>query len=301
MTAAVPRVRVGVNPIAWTNDDFPELGDDIPVERCLAEAREAGYEGIELGRKLPREAGALRRLLDAHGLALASGWHSFHLLERPPGEERHRLERHLDLLDALGCRVAVVAECSGRTYPDRGAPLRFGDRARRLPDAAMDWLARALDGMAEAAAARGMELAYHPHAGTCIQDGRDVDRLLERTAALGFLFDSGHLALAGSDPQRSLQRWSRRVRHVHFKNVREDVARRVREEGWTFERGVKAGMFTVPGDPAGGLDFEPFAATLTAAAYAGWVVVEAEQDPAVAPPLETVRRGRAWVRRAMGA
>ncbi len=300
MNALGGNVRVGINPIAWTNDDFHELGDDIPLERCLAEAHAAGYAGIELGRKLPRDPAALRDVLGAAGLALVSGWHSLHLRENPVHEERRRFRAHLALLGALGCRVAIVAECSGRTYTDRAAPLRFGPAAPRLDDAAMSALARGLGELAALAADAGMALAYHPHAGTVIQDAEDVDRLFTRARTAGLLFDSGHLALAGSDPLDMLRRWGDRVTHVHLKNVRPAVAQRARAEGHSFERAVKSGVFTVPGDPEGGVDFDAVFAELARLGYAGWLVVEAEQDPAVAEPSEYARRGREHVRAAAG-
>ena len=300
MNALRSEVRVGINPIAWTNDDFHELGDDIPLERCLTEARDAGYAGIELGRKLPREALPLRRVLDGAGLALVSGWHCLHLRENPIHEERLRFRAHLTLLATLGCRVAIVAECSGRTYTDRAAPLRFGADARRLDDSAMSALARGLSELAAMAADAALALAYHPHAGTVIQDAEDVDRLFSRVRSPGLLFDCGHLALAGSDPLEVLRRWGDRVVHVHLKNVRPHVVEHVREDGWSFEHAVKSGVFTVPGDPEGGVDFDAVFAELARLEYAGWLVVEAEQDPAVALPAVYARRGREHVRSAAG-
>jgi inosose dehydratase len=289
---------VGINPIAWTNDDFHELGDDIPVERCLAEARDAGYEGVELGRKLPRDADALRGLLAAHDLRLVSGWHSLHTFERSRAAERARFLAHADLLARCGSRVAIVAECSGRTYTERGAPLRFGRDALRPDPAGWRKLAAALDQAAGVADARGLRLAYHPHAGTLVQDADDVARLLEASARTGLLLDTGHLALAGADPLDVLRRFGARVTHVHLKNVRGGVARSAREEGMSFERAVKAGVFTVPGDAEGAIDFAPILAELSRLAYAGWLVVEAEQDPRVAPPLAAARTAREWQRRA---
>jgi inosose dehydratase len=178
------------------------------------------------------------------------------------------------LLAACGAKVAIVAECSRRTYPERSAPLRFGAAATRLTDAEWARLARGLAAITGAAAAAGLRAAYHPHAGTVIQDAEDVDRLLHEVPSLHLLFDSGHLALAGSDGLDVLRRHARRVAHVHLKNVRADVADRVRTEGWSFERAVKAGVFTVPGD--GGLDFAPMFDALADAGAVGssW----AEQD-----------------------
>lgn len=291
-------VRVGINPIAWTNDDFHELGEEIPVEQCLREARAAGYAGIELGRKLPRDPEALASLLAAHDLTLVSGWHSLHLLERALAPEIESFRAHASLLAACGSSVAIVAECSRRTYTERTAPLRFGARAPRLTDVEWRRLADGLATIAEVAASAGLRVAYHPHAGTVIQDAADVDRLMREAPTVHLLFDSGHLALAGSNAHDVLRRHAARVAHVHLKNVREAVANRARFEAWPFERAVKAGVFTVPGD--GGLDFAPFFERLSEARYAGWFVVEAEQDPRIAIPREYALRGREFVRRAAG-
>jgi inosose dehydratase len=291
-------VRLGVQPILWTNDDFHDLGGDVPLARCLAEMQAAGYEGTELGRLFPRRADVLQPLLERHGLRLASGWHSLHLLEQPFEAEAARLAAHLDLLATLGCRVAIVAECSGRSYTDPQAPLRL-EPSRPGQDAA-PWgrLARDLDRLAVLAAGRGLRLAYHHHAGTVVQTEAEIEALMQRTHELQLLFDTGHLALAGADPLHVLRRYAGRVAHVHLKDVRPAVVRRARDERLSFSAAVRAGVFTVPGD--GGIDFEPLLAVLAAQAYRGWLVVEAEQDPHLAPPLHYARLGRAHLTRLLG-
>lgn len=291
-------MRVGVNPILWSNDDFHDLGGDLPLERCLAEMHEAGYEGTELGHKYPRDAAGLRAALAPHGLDLVSGWHSLHLLERSPAGERRGLERHLDLLRACGSRVAIVAECSRRTYVDAARPLSFAPNGEQLTTAEWERLAGGLESLAEGAAAGGMRLAYHHHMGTVVQREDEVDELMARTRTLGLLVDTGHLAFAGADPLGVLARHAARVVHVHLKNVRPAVVERVRDEHRSFAWAVRRGVFTVPGD--GGLDFAPIFAALRTMDYDGWLVVEAEQDPALAPPLEYARRGREYVRRCTG-
>jgi myo-inosose-2 dehydratase len=291
-------VRVGVNPILWSNDDFRDLGGDVPLERCLAEMQAAGYAGTELGHKYPRDKAALGKLLAAHGLALISGWHSTYVLERPLAVEREALAAHLDLLSGLGCRTAIVAECSRRSYDVPESALQFERNGDGLSADEWDRLARGLDELAHAAEERGMRLAYHHHMGTVVQTETEIGALMARTRKVHLLLDTGHLAFAGADPVRVLRAHRARVAHVHLKNVRPDVVHRAWAERWSFARAVRAGVFTIPGD--GGIDFAPVFGLLREAGYAGWLVVEAEQDPKLAPPLEYARRARDFVRKETG-
>ena len=271
-------VRLGTNPIAWSNDDMPELGGATPLETCLAEARQAGFDGIELGHKFPRSAAALRPLLDRHRLALVSGWWSARLLERSVEEEMRALEAHAGLLSALGCRVVIVAETSGGIAARRDAPLSCRPV---LAEAEWPRLGRALTALADRLAARGLGLAYHHHMGTVIETEAEIDRLLALAGpSVGLLLDTGHLAFAGGDPAGVARRHARRINHVHCKDVRPAVLERARREDWPFLEAVLRGVFTVPGD--GAIDFAAALAPL--AGYSGWLVVEAEQDPARADP-----------------
>jgi inosose dehydratase len=285
-------VRIGVNPIGWTNDDLHELGGDIPLETCLAEARQAGYEGIELGRKFPRQAAELRPILARHGLALVSGWYSGGLLARGPREEIAAAAGHLDLLQAMGCSVLVFAEGTGSVQGDRAVPL---SRRPRLPEDGWRRFGEALTALAEHCRGRGLRLAYHHHMGTVVETAEEVDRLLAATGpAVGLLLDTGHLTYAGADPAAVARRHGARVAHVHCKDVRAPVLAEARRRGLSFLDAVVAGVFTVPGD--GAVDFGGVLAALKAAGYAGWLVVEAEQDPAVAHPLTYARAGHGALR-----
>jgi inosose dehydratase len=277
-------LRFGTNPIAWSNDDMPELGGATPLETCLAEAREAGYAGIELGNKFPREAAALRPVLDRHGLALVSGWYSGHLLERSVEEELAAIEPHAALLAVMGCTVLIFAETSGGIAGKRKTPL---SRRPVLDD--WDGFGRKLTEVAEALAMRGLRLAYHHHMGTVVETAAEIDLLIEKTGeSVGFLLDTGHLAFAGVDPAATAARHRSRIAHVHCKDVRAEVLARARAEDWPFLDAVIEGVFTVPGD--GVLDFPGVLRAL--GPYQGWLVVEAEQDPAKAHPLTYARLGR---------
>jgi inosose dehydratase len=268
-------VRLGISPIGWSNDDLPELGGDIPLDSCLAEARSAGYEGIELGRKFPRDPAVLRPILEQFGLALISGWYSGRLLERSVRAEVAAIEPHSSLLVAMGCAVLVYAETSGSIAGD---PRRSLSGRPRL--GAGDWhdFGAQLTELADHLSARGIGLVYHHHMGTVIESEAEIDRLMAATGdKVGVLLDTGHAAYAGVDPAALARRHADRIRHVHCKDVRPEVLARVRARDASFLDGVLDGVFTVPGD--GCIDFTGVLAKLAAVDYGGWLVVEAEQDP----------------------
>jgi inosose dehydratase len=283
-------VQVGANPIIWSNDDFLDLGEDISLERCLSEMHDAGYAGSELGHKFPRTPESLEPLLTRFGLQLVSGWHSTYLLEKTFQEEEQRFGAHLDLLAHMGCPVAIVAECSRRIYHDPQQPLVFEDREALLSEREWIRLANGLDEMAQMAVHRGLRLVYHHHMGTLIQDEREIERLMSLTHQVQLLLDTGHLLFADVDPLRILEHYAKRIGHVHLKNIRPGIVLAARAERHSFAAAVREGVFTVPGD--GGFDFARFLETLRHQGYEGWLVVEAEQDPRFAPPLQNARLGR---------
>lgn len=278
-------IRFGVNPIGWSNDDMRELGGDIALEQCLREAKEAGFEGMELGHKFPREARPLRAVLAEHGLELVSGWHSSALLERDAGAELLALRPHLDLLQTLGSDIVILAETTRAIHGERGCPL--STRPELENSAMLRWCER-LTELADAMAEDGMRLAYHHHMGTIVQDESDIDALMAHTGpAVHLLLDTGHAAFAGADPTELARKYRGRIAHVHCKDIRSDVRDRAILEDWSFLDSVLEGVFTVPGD--GAIDFR---AVLNALGdYSGWLVVEAEQDPKKAPPAKYAALG----------
>jgi inosose dehydratase len=277
-------VRLGTNPIAWSNDDLRDLGAATSLETCLAEARTAGYGGIELGHKFPRDAATLGPILAAHDLALVSGWYSCALLQRPAAGEMAAMRPHLDLLRALGSKVLILAECSNTIHGDRSAPL-----SGRPVLAASEWarFGARMTELADRSADEGLAIVYHHHMGTCVQSGDDIDRLMDATGpAVRLLLDTGHATFGGVDPVALARRYRSRIGHVHCKDVRASVLREC--GGNSFLDSVVAGVFTVPGD--GMVDFAAVLAELPG--YDGWLVVEAEQDPAAAHPLTYAMLGR---------
>jgi inosose dehydratase len=280
-------VRIGTNPIAWSNDDMPELGGDTPLETCLSEARSIGFVGIELGNKFPRRAAELGPVLDGNGLSLVSGWYGAELRKRTVDEEIAAMTPHLELLAEMGAPVMVFCETSDTVQNRRGVSLR--DRPVMREEEWAPFLEK-LVAVAEHMNARGVRLAYHHHMGTVIEKAHEVDRLMASTPpVVGLLFDTGHLTFAGEDPAAVAGRWAHRVVHVHAKDVRPDVKEKALAEGWSFLDSVVEGVYTVPGD--GCIDFRAALKPIAAADYSGWLVVEAEQDPARANPLTYGRMG----------
>jgi inosose dehydratase len=287
-------IRLGANPIIWSNDDMRELGAETPLETCLAQARQIGFEGMELGHKFPRDPVMLAHILGRFGLACVSGWYSAELLRRDAREELERLRPHLELLKALGSPVLVFAEVSGAVHSDVRRAL--SERPSLLPG---DWRAfgRRLTTVAAATAAEGVRLAYHHHMGTVVQSEADVDALMSATGAeVTLLLDTGHAAFAGIDPAALAHRYASRIAHVHAKDVRAAVCERARRENWSFLQAVLQGVFTVPGD--GSIDFAGVFARLPS--YRGWVILEAEQDPRIAEPLRYASLGYRNLRALLG-
>ena len=288
-------IRIGANPIGWSNDDLQHIGGDTPLETCLGEAREAGFEGMELGHKFPRDPEALKAALAPHGMACISGWYSAALLQRDAEEEMKHLRAHLDLLKAMGSQVLVFAETSNSIHGDRARPL---SQRPALKEAEWAEFGRRITEVAERTLAEGVRLVYHHHMGTVVQSEADIDALMGATGeAVHLLLDTGHAAWGGADPARLARRYRARISHVHAKDVRQAVMEKARAKDWSFLDAVlgeegELGIYTVPGD--GMVDYRAVFRELPG--YSGWVVVEAEQDPAKANPLVYARKGVAHLR-----
>jgi inosose dehydratase len=274
-------IRFGINPIGWTNDSMQWLGDFIPVETCLAEARAAGFSGIELGRKMPKQGRVLRELLERHGLRLVGGWYSGKLLQRDAKAEIAALREHLALHQACGAEIMVFAETSGEIINDVA-----GRRSARpqIEDAAA-WKtfgARASE-VADYLSDQGVRMAFHHHMGTVVESAEDVSRLMENTRpSVGLLLDTGHLTYGGGDPVAAIKAFGARINHVHCKDIRGYALEACRRRDASFTEAILSGIFTAPGD--GIVDYPAVFNALKTALYAGWVVQEAEQDPRIANP-----------------
>jgi inosose dehydratase len=289
-------IRLGIAPIGWSNDDLPELGGDIPLEQCLREARAAGYAGVEKGGKFPMDPKVLGPILEEHGLKLVSGWFSGELRHGSLEREQRRIARQLELYQALDVPVMVYAETTGTV---QGAPDVPVSARPRMPEEEFKSYGDKLTELAEWLRAEGCPMTFHHHMGTVVETEREIDLLMKCTGdAVGLLFDTGHLHFAGGDVLATARRHGRRINHVHCKDVRSDVLARLKAENWSFLKGVVEGVFTVPGD--GSIDFGAVARVLAETGYSGWVVVEAEQDPNKANPLEMARIGHNALTEAFG-
>ena len=273
-------ISIGINPITWSNDDLQYVGGDVSLQTCLTETAAAGYDGIELGHKFPRDASDLQPLLDEHGLSLVSGWYSGRLLERSASEEVDAMKAHADLLEAMGCKVLIFAEVTGCIHSDVDSRLSARPRI-----SAAEWqqFGERLSEVARACRDRGLRLCYHHHMGTIVQTRDDIDALMQATSdEVYLLLDTGHALFAGADPVALARDYAARTGHLHCKDVRENVMQQCLNRDSSFLEAVLNGVFTVPGD--GCIDYAGVFAELSKANYEGWAVVEAEQDPSVATP-----------------
>jgi inosose dehydratase len=280
-------IRLGINPITWTNDDVPSLGGDTPLETCLAETRAAGFAGTELGGKFPRDSKVLAQVLNAHDLALVSGWFDGRILERDIDAEFEAVRAHISLLRDLGARHVVYADTSRGRHDAIWRPI--SDRPRLTE---RDWepYGRKITALADRMADFGVGMAFHHHMGTIVETDDEIDTLMSVTGrSVGLLYDTGHCLFSGGDPAALLARHIDRVVHVHCKDVRPAVLARARAVDMSFMDAVLEGIFTVPGD--GMLDYASLLRPLAERGYAGWLVVEAEQDPVRAPPLDYATKG----------
>lgn len=276
-------ILYGTNPIAWSNDDDQSLGAHIPLQTCLSQAAEIGFDGIENGHKFPTDPVELAATLAPHGLKFVSAWYSLQLLTRSAEAEIEAIGAHLARLKAMGSPVLIACETSNAIHGNDTVAVNDRPRLDRERFAAF---CADLESVAAHCAGEGVPLVYHHHMGTIVESEEEIDALMELTGpATRLLLDTGHAYFGGGDPARLAEKHMGRVSHIHAKNVRPEVMAQVREEGLSFLEGVRRGVFTVPGDPEGGVDFAPVLKTAAKHGYSGWLVIEAEQDPEVRDPV----------------
>ena len=286
-------IRIGINPISWSNDDLPSLGGETPLSTALSEGKAIGYEGFELNGKFPKDAKGVAEVLRPYDLALVSGWYSSFLAQRSAAEEIDAIASHVELLAYNGAKVLVYGEVADSI---QGQRIPLVERPRFFSDRAWQHYADKVSELARFTLSRGVRLAYHHHMGAYVESPADIDRLMALTGPeVGLLFDAGHCYMGGGDPQQVLRKHIDRVCHVHFKDVRKGVVQLARNNLWSFPDCIVNGTFTVPGD--GDIDFAALLDQLIAHDYHGWLVVEAEQDPAVAPSFAFAQKGYQTLRR----
>lgn len=292
------KVKLGIAPIAWTNDDMPELGSENTFEQCVSEMALAGFTGSEVGNKYPKDTKVLKKALDLRGISIASAWFSAFLTTKPFEETREAFIKHRDFLYEMGAKVIVVAEQGHSIQGMMDVPVF--DKKPIFTEGEWGKLARGLEELGKLAAEKDMKIVYHHHMGTGVQTTEEIDRLMSMTDEnlVYLLFDTGHLTFSGENPEEILKKYIKRIKHVHLKDIREDVLKKVKEQKLSFLQAVREGVFTVPGD--GMINFEPLFKILEENNYEGWFIVEAEQDPSKANPLEYAIKARKYIREKTG-
>ncbi|MEE1504549.1 MAG: myo-inosose-2 dehydratase [Acutalibacteraceae bacterium] len=286
------KVKLGIAPIAWTNDDMPDLGAENTFEQCISEMALAGFTGCEVGNKYPKDTAVLKKALDLRGMQICNAWFSTFLTTKPYEETEKEFIKHITFLKEMGAKVVGVSE---QGHSIQGTDLSIFDDKYVMNDEEWDMLCTGLNKLGKVAKDMGITLTFHHHMGTVVQTAAEIDRMMENTdpELFNLLFDSGHLAYCGEDYMYILKKYINRIKHVHLKDIRPDVIADVKAKGESFLQGVRKGTFTVPGD--GVIDFAPIFEVLADNNYEGYVLVEAEQDPAIANPFEYALKARKYI------
>jgi inosose dehydratase len=291
------KAKLGIAPIAWWNDDLAELSDDVSLEECLRQASVAGFTGMETGRRFPMNMEELGPILARFGISICGGWFSGRLLDGDIEREKDRVRAQMDFFIAAKAPCIVYGETARSIQGVRSAPL---DTKPKLSEEEIKAYGRKMTDFAEWCAGQRMPISYHHHMAAAIETEAELDLLMANSGeALPLLFDAGHMAFAGGDVLRVIDRHHSRISHVHTKDVRSSVIDKLDRKQESFLDAVVKGAFTVPGD--GSLDFAAIIDRLASYGYEGWFVVEAEQDPKISPPLEMARKGHAELMRLMAS
>jgi inosose dehydratase len=288
-------IKLGIAPIGWTNDDMPALGGENTFEQCISEMALAGFTGCEVGNKYPKDTTVLKSALDLRGMRIASKWFSSFLVTKPYEETEKEFIKELDYLEALGADRINVSE---QSYSVQGnEKLSIFDNKVHFTEEEWEKLCGGLNRLGKLAADRGFKLCFHHHMGTGVQTVAETERMLDNTDKnyVFLCYDTGHFTFSGEDPLSVLKKYPDRIGHVHLKDVRKDVLKKATEESWSFLKAVREGTFTVPGD--GCVDFASVFAQLDRNGYQGWLLVEAEQDPAKANPFRYAKLAREYIRK----
>jgi inosose dehydratase len=289
------KAKLGIAPIAWWNDDLAELSDDVSLEECLRQASVAGFTGMETGRRFPMDMAELGPILDKYHISVCGGWFSGLLLDGTIEAEKERIAGQMAFFKAAGAPCIVYGETARSIQGIKSAPLATKPRLTESETAAYG---RKLSDFAAWCAAEGMPISYHHHMAAAIETEGELD-LLMKHSTVPLLFDAGHMAFAGGDVLRVIDKHHARITHVHTKDIRRAVVDGLDRTKESFLDAVVKGAFTVPGD--GSLDFEAIVKACARYRYEGWFVVEAEQDPKVSPPLDMAIKGHKELMRVMTA
>ena len=289
------KINLGIAPIAWSNDDMPNLGGDTPIETCLFEAKSAGFKGIELGGKFPRNPGTIKYLLNKFNLELPGGWYGAYLKERSVEEEWQSMQNQIELLKLINSSVFIFADVSGSIQGRSEIPL---SNRPKLKD--NEWLnyCNKISEIAKRLYDIGLPMSYHEHMGTIIQSEEDIYRLLENTNdSTSLLFDTGHILFAEGDYTSVLKKYISRINHIHCKDIRKKALKESLSEDLSFRNSFLKGVFTVPGD--GCINYKPLFKILFDNKYSKWLIVEAEQDPKIANPIKYAKIGYKYLNKTL--
>lgn len=286
------KVKLGIAPIGWTNDDMPDLGAENTFQQCVSEMALAGFTGCEVGNKYPKDTAVLKKALELRHMQICNAWFSSFLLTKPYEEVEADFIKHITFLKEMGAKVVGISE---QSYSIQGTDKPIFEAKYVMNDAEWDVFCKGLNRLGKTAKDMGIALTLHHHMGTVVQTEAEIDRMMENTdpELFSLLFDSGHLAYCGEDYMSVLRKYAKRIKHVHLKDIRPEVIAKVKAEHLSFLQGVRLGTFTVPGD--GAIDFGPIFDVLAENDYEGYVLVEAEQDPAIANPLEYAIKARKYI------
>lgn len=288
------KVKLGIAPIAWTNDDMPDLGKENTFEQCVSEMALAGFTGSEVGNKYPKDPEVLKKALELRGVEICNQWFSSFLITKPFEEVEKEFRAQLAFLKAMGAKVIGASEQSYSVQGQLDTPI-FGHKYE-MNDQEWDTFCTGMNKLGKIAKEEyGIALTFHHHMGTVVQSLAEVDRMMENTDPeyVSLLFDTGHFTYCGEDPLEVVKKYVHRIKHVHLKDIRPEVVEQVKKENMSFLAGVRAGAFTIPGD--GCINYDPIFKVLEEAGYEGYMVVEAEQDPAKANPPEYAIRARKFI------
>jgi len=291
------KAKLGMSPIAWWNDDLVELSDDVSLEECLRQSRSAGFTGMEKGRRFPDDPDLMLPILRAADVTLCGGWFSGTLVDEELAANKDRIAPMIELFKAVNAPCIVYGEVGRSIQGKREIPLA---QKPKLSDDEMNAYARKVTAFGEWCADQGMPLSYHHHMAAVVETEPELDAFIAASGAgIPLLLDAGHLAFAGGDVLRAIDRHHARINHVHVKDIRRAVVDALDRSQQSFLDAVALGAFTVPGD--GSLDFGAIVQRLADHGYEGWFVVEAEQDPKKNPPLKMAQIGHAELTRVMSA
>lgn len=291
-------VYLGITPTGWSNGDDPSIDLNPPIryQQILSEMALAGFQGSQMSGKFPQEISELKSELKLRNLKISEPWVGTKFTEGKESETLQEFNKQMDFMKQIGGTQIVVAELGYAVHQDKSKnPLK--DRPE-FTDEQWQQMTKGLNQLGSIAKENGMQLCYHPHVGTGVQYLKDIDKLMANTDSdkVKLLLDTGHLYYAGVDPLAVTKEYANRIKHVHLKNIRESVLKESKKDGISFLDSIQKGVFTVPGDPKGAINFDPILQELAKAHYQGWLVVEAEQDPNKTNPLENAVIARTYLR-----